>query len=646
LNKTAGFDASAGTMTIGDGSGGASADVVRLLANNQIRDDKAVTIKTSGLLDLNGYSDEIQVSTIEGGAITTGSGTWTMGGHLTANATNQTATISGNVNLGANRDFTVNDGSVDADLYVTATLSGAYNLEKKGAGTLVLGGANTFSGGAVLTLGTLAVSNDLALGSGTFTLDAGTVRAEGGSRTITNAMSWAGNFSIGGSQDITFAGDATVAADRTITVDNTGVTTISGSFGDSKKIYKQGSGTLVLSGANSQAETYVQAGVINVRNSSALGGTKKTVVSDGAALELQGGLAMGNEALEIYGSGVSGGGALRSVSGANSWAGNITLKSAGTIAADADTLTISGNINQGAYAGTYAGSGNLTVSGIISGTGSLTKSGTGTLTLSGVNTFSGGATISAGTVAINSSSSLGTAAATINAGTLKATETFTETRNFTLGSSSSTMEVDASKTFTVNGVMSGTGGLVKTGNGTLIVGGANTFTGTLSVNAGTFKLGAADRISNSANVSLGGGTFHSGGYNETVGTLTLANDSIIDLGSSASVINFASSAAAAWTAGKTLTITNWNGNWMTGGGTDRIFFGSDSSGLTASQLSQIRFADPDGYYTTVAILANGEIVPVPEPATVLAVFLVGGLVAYRERRSLARLASRLRRPAG
>src|SRR6185295_12294578 len=110
-----------------------------------------------------------------------------MADNLTTTATNVTAVVEGNVNLGANRDFTVNDGSPDVDLNIPALLSGAFNIEKKGAGTLVLGGANIFSGGATLTLGTLGLSNNAALGSGTFTIAAGTVRAEGATRTIGNA---------------------------------------------------------------------------------------------------------------------------------------------------------------------------------------------------------------------------------------------------------------------------------------------------------------------------------------------------------------------------------------------------------------------------------------------------------------------------
>jgi hypothetical protein len=85
---------------------------------------------------------------------------------------------------------------------------------------------------------------------------------------------------------------------------------------------------------------------------------------------------------------------------------------------------------------------------------------------------------------------------------------------------------------------------------------------------------------------------------------------------------------------QTLIITNWsgipgvNGNIGVkgplatgGGGTDRIFFGNEIDGMTIGQLNQIRFVNPAGMkpVTYGAIIpASGEIVPVPEPASILA----------------------------
>src|SRR5205085_769258 len=81
LAKTAGIDAVSGALTIGDGVGGAGADVVRLIAANQINDATAATISASGLLDLNGFSETVQSvsSSSSSSQIALGAGTLTTG---------------------------------------------------------------------------------------------------------------------------------------------------------------------------------------------------------------------------------------------------------------------------------------------------------------------------------------------------------------------------------------------------------------------------------------------------------------------------------------------------------------------------------------------------------------------------------------
>jgi hypothetical protein len=76
--------------------------------------------------------------------------------------------------------------------------------------------------------------------------------------------------------------------------------------------------------------------------------------------------------------------------------------------------------------------------------------------------------------------------------------------------------------------------------------------------------------------------------------VTLAANSQIDLGVGANVLRFAASSGVAWTAGTTLTITNWSGS-ISGGGAQQLVFGSNSAGLSAGQVSQIRFSNPPGF---------------------------------------------------
>ena len=132
--------------------------------------------------------------------------------------------------------------------------------------------------------------------------------------------------------------------------------------------------------------------------------------------ELDGGITIVAEALTLNGTGISSGGALRNISGNNSYGGLITLATASRINSDDGTLTLnvaSGNGITGTFNITFGGSGNTTVADpIATSTGTLTKD-TGSssvLTLSGTNTYTGITTISAGTISISADANLGTAA--------------------------------------------------------------------------------------------------------------------------------------------------------------------------------------------------------------------------------------------
>src|SRR5439155_11416708 len=75
-----------GTLTIGDDIGGDGADIVREEGPNQINSSVPITINSSGLLDLNNFSDAIGALTFSGGHLSIGTGTATYTGHFTANA--------------------------------------------------------------------------------------------------------------------------------------------------------------------------------------------------------------------------------------------------------------------------------------------------------------------------------------------------------------------------------------------------------------------------------------------------------------------------------------------------------------------------------------------------------------------------------
>lgn len=133
--------------------------------------------------------------------------------------------------------------------------------------------------------------------------------------------------------------------------------------------------------------------------------------------------------------------------------------------------------------------------------------------------------------------------------------------------------------------------------------------GTVSIQ-GTSVLvqGAADIIANTSSFILNGGTYRVDN-NETVGVLTLNENSNLNLSTNSRTINFTNSSSASWTSGKMLTITGWNGNYNTGvSGNRKIFVGNNASSLTNAQLNQIRFYNGTAYFFA-ALLPSGELVP-------------------------------------
>ena len=165
-------------------------------------------------------------------------------------------------------------------------------------------------------------------------------------------------------------------------------------------------------------------------------------------------------------------------------------------------------------------------SGSIGSTGSLTKGGAGALTLVTANTFAGGVNFTAGTLNVNHASALGSsgtciigggtaldntsAGAITNTGnnplTLDGDFTFIGTQNLNLGGAAVSLgSAGTTRTITTNAglltiggnISNGTAtGLLKTGAGTLSLGGASTFTGGVTISAGKLIASAAGALGN------------------------------------------------------------------------------------------------------------------------------------------------------
>ena len=314
-------------------------------------------------------------------------------------------------------------------------------LNKAGGGTLVLSGANQYSGGTVIDGGTLQVSTAANLGSGGLAIHNAATLAVTGSSTFTQNVNIAGTptVSVAGGQTATFNG--AIADDILV---------------GSGSLTVNGGGTLALgNGAN----TYSGGTAV-------IGNSTLVIGSDGALGAAGAGVALGDAAT---------GGALRYTSGAN-----VTTSRAFTFGA-------------GGGAVDTVGTAAVTITGGTSGNGALIKLGTGTLTLTGASTRTGITVAFEGVLRAGIVDAFGS-------GTMQVGPTGTlDLNNFdqsvgsisgagmvTLGSATLTTGADDLSTL-FGGDISGTGGLVKTGAGVLVLTGTNTYSGGTTVSAGALS---------------------------------------------------------------------------------------------------------------------------------------------------------------
>lgn len=168
-------------------------------------------------------------------------------------------------------------------------------------------------------------------------------------------------------------------------------------------INKNGLGTLVLSGANSfTGQINITAGTLLAKSSTALGvgghnGGTMSFIQDGATLALEGGISL-DEHFHVWGAGVGGQGAIRSISGNNALTNapgggaGYCLRSNTTVSVEADRLSVSGFYHD-------------------SGSYGITKIGSGTLVLTSPSTYTGSTTVSEGVLSLAVSNALQTSSA-------------------------------------------------------------------------------------------------------------------------------------------------------------------------------------------------------------------------------------------
>ena len=524
--------------------------------------------RSTSTLTLNGansYSDSTQLA---GGTIVVGTSTALGTGTLFVESVGQATSLrAGAANLSMANAVFLQDSSnlaVDTQAFsfgLDGVISGTGALTKVGSGNLVLNGASSYSGGSSITAGTVTVGSNTALGTALVTMANGTVLANNSD-----------NLTVGNAFNI---GNVEVA-----TGGNT--FTLNGAVNGAGLLTKTGSGNLILSGDNGHTGgTALNAGTITVNTNTALG-TARLTTADATSL-------------------VSG------VSGLNV----------------ANLVTLNGGLTVDSSAGSFE------LSGVIDGVGGIGKVNSGNLTLSGVNSYTGGTNLTAGMLTITNDSSIGTGALTTADGTTLIVGTTTGVNTaitlanaVSLGVGTTTLALQGSfivfnndasivtngASLTLNGVLSGDGGLATETFGTVTLNGANSYAGGTLINTRSVVYVGSDTAVGTGTVTMGGAT---GLYNISGATRTLANSFVLNGGS--------------WLGGSSDLVLNGGisgGGFVIKGGAQTLTLNAANSYTGNTQLR-------DGRITvgTSTAIGTGNLTvfaPVAAPAAGLATTLAAG----------------------
>jgi autotransporter-associated beta strand protein len=487
-------------------------------------------------------------SQLNGGLLTFNNAGAFGSGVLTGNggaiqATTGGLTLANTVTLGTGGLTT--QGAVDFGL--SGVINGTGALTINGSNTLTLSGSNNYSGGTTLAAGGLALGSDLALGTGALNVTGASTLTSSAARTLANAISLGNTLSLNGNNNLTLNG------------------AISGSSG----LLKNGSGTLSLNGAGTyQGGLTLNAGTLNLGNATGLGtGTLKvggaSTLTTSSALTAANSILLNNNltvnsaydfgltgAISGTGQLIKNGSNNLTLSGLNGYtggtvlnAGTVTLGGAGligigtvTVAGNANLDTLTNHVLTNAFTLNAAlgltGSSDLTLNGVVAGSGSLVKNGNSLLTLNTANTYSGGTTLNAGSLMLGTATVLGSGTLNVaGPGTLDTSLGLTVGNAITLGN---TLTLTGSNDLGLSGAISGGGHLVKNGANTLALTAANAFTGGTSLNGGTLSVGN--------NAALGTGSLSLGGAATLTGTGNFSLTNTVQLGANALTVDNANQA--------------------------------------------------------------------------------------------------------
>ncbi|MCS7303929.1 MAG: autotransporter-associated beta strand repeat-containing protein [Thermoguttaceae bacterium] len=304
------------------------------------------------------------------------------------------------------RTFNIGGGGADLTISIpiangAATTAG---ITKTGPGTLILSGANTYTGLTIINEGTVRLGSGSALGASGSTDNRTEIAASGtldlnGQSIPSEQISVAGTITNTGTDQTNALRYVSLSGNATFT--GTGRWDIRGSASGALD------GTLNLAGYTATKTGTNTLGIVDTTITGPGGITVNQGTLILARSSWTSGTLTANSGTTVYFSSNTGTYSYQMSMVANG--ATIRSDAADTTVASAITLTGANTVQVDNYS--------LTLTGSISGTGSLTKTNSGTLVLSGANSYSGQTTVSAGVLRISSATALGAADGTSSTGT-------------------------------------------------------------------------------------------------------------------------------------------------------------------------------------------------------------------------------------
>lgn len=583
-------------------------------------------------------------------------------------------TTGGNVTLSANRRPVVAGGLTGTvDVVDQSLILGTGNqldipatsgFFKTGAGTLRIDQGNTtFLGALRIDAGAVELLNAQALGTAAVTLNGGLLRTringdatlgldvvvnanssieasrfDGSSTQMTHAY---GSLAINGTQlsvlastgdyvasftELALSGSASIATATGATLKVAGAVTGPG-------VTKTGPGTLVMSGTNPNTlsgSVDIQEGTLVLDKGNSITAINRDLVignSAQATVVLNFSNQIADTAAVTIGSG----------SQFNLAGNSETIGSLGSGSSTAVVSLGSGTLQTG------ANNTSTTFAGVVQGAGAFVKQGTGTMTLSGLSTYTGATEVQAGELRLGGDNRLAAATvARVQSSGRFGLNGFQQTVAGIEGSGviamgSGSLTTGAATNHTFSGSITGTGGYTHQGPGTQVLSGQNTYTGLTMVSGGTLALGRDNALSVLSSLTVGNAAFDTQGFSQTLASLDLTANATFDFGNLSSVLVFDDvSANLAFLNSHTLTIIDWTGQFETTGGVDQMIVMDGLFNLVGTTTSSIEFIINSSTYGSLIIARPDlggtavEVVPVPEPSTMI-VLAVAGVFALTMR---------------